>query len=171
VRAGDLEYARRRGRGVCILGVCGTVEDVAVRGATALLRRAVRACLRDGHCVAAPEVSGLTMLVSVRVVWLLFLRLLLSPWSHAGLLLEWQATEALSGAGGARHRVKLARQQRRDARSWDGAVAKAMSSGVDGSKLRRGRDRARHASLGAAPLLFRRLPCPLNRAAAAVFFF
>jgi len=43
-----------------------------------------------------PEVSGLAMLVSMRVVWLLFLRLLLGPWSRAGLLLECRATEALS---------------------------------------------------------------------------
>jgi hypothetical protein len=57
-----------RGHDVCILGMSGAVEDVAVRGATALLRRAVQACLRDGNRAAAPEVSGLTMLVSVRGV-------------------------------------------------------------------------------------------------------
>jgi hypothetical protein len=51
---------------VCVPATRG--HDVCIRGATALLRRAVQACLRDGNRAAAPEVSGLTMLVSVRGV-------------------------------------------------------------------------------------------------------
>jgi predicted DNA-binding protein with PD1-like motif len=61
------EYARRRGRGVCVLGASGAVGDVAVRGATAPLRGRFELLSVTGTVLpppAPPEASGLAVLVS-----------------------------------------------------------------------------------------------------------
>ncbi|XP_066379193.1 AT-hook motif nuclear-localized protein 27-like [Miscanthus floridulus] len=61
------EYARRRGRGVCVLGASGAVGDVAVRGAAAPLRGRFELLSVTGTVLpppAPPEASGLAVLVS-----------------------------------------------------------------------------------------------------------
>ncbi|KAF8687792.1 hypothetical protein HU200_042728 [Digitaria exilis] len=63
------EYARRRGRGVCVLGASGAVSgDVAVRGAAAPLRgRSFEILSVTGTVLpppAPPEASGLSVLLS-----------------------------------------------------------------------------------------------------------
>ncbi|XP_062229291.1 AT-hook motif nuclear-localized protein 18-like [Phragmites australis] len=61
------EYARRRGRGVCILGASGAVGDVAVRGVAAPLRGRFELLSVTGTVLpppAPPEASGLAVLLS-----------------------------------------------------------------------------------------------------------
>ncbi|KAJ1259969.1 hypothetical protein BS78_10G196200 [Paspalum vaginatum] len=61
------EYARRRGRGVCVLGASGAVGDVAVRGAAAPLRGRFELLSLTGTVLpppAPPEASGLAVLLS-----------------------------------------------------------------------------------------------------------
>ena len=61
------EYARRRGRGVCVLGALGAVGDVAVRGAAAPLRGRFELLSVTGTVLpppAPPEASGLAVLLS-----------------------------------------------------------------------------------------------------------
>jgi predicted DNA-binding protein with PD1-like motif len=61
------EYARRRGRGVCVLGASGAVADVAVRGAAAPLRGRFELLSVTGTVLpppAPPEASGLAVLLS-----------------------------------------------------------------------------------------------------------
>ncbi|TVU08201.1 hypothetical protein EJB05_41593, partial [Eragrostis curvula] len=61
------EYARRRGRGVCVLGASGSVGDVAVRGAAAPLRGRFELLSVTGTVLpppAPPEASGLAVVVS-----------------------------------------------------------------------------------------------------------
>ncbi|KAG2612956.1 AT-hook motif nuclear-localized protein 27-like [Panicum virgatum] len=61
------EYARRRGRGVCVLGASGAVGDVAVRGAAAPLRGRFELLSVTGTVLpppAPPEASGLAVLLS-----------------------------------------------------------------------------------------------------------
>ncbi|WVZ79334.1 hypothetical protein U9M48_026925 [Paspalum notatum var. saurae] len=61
------EYARRRGRGVCVLGATGAVADVAVRGAAAPLRGRFELLSVTGTVLpppAPPEASGLAVLLS-----------------------------------------------------------------------------------------------------------
>ncbi|CAN6194247.1 unnamed protein product [Urochloa humidicola] len=61
------EYARRRGRGVCVLGATGAVADVAVRGAAAPLRGRLELLSVTGTVLpppAPPEASGLAVLLA-----------------------------------------------------------------------------------------------------------
>ncbi|CAN6201080.1 unnamed protein product [Urochloa humidicola] len=61
------EYARRRGRGVCVLGATGAVADVAVRGAAAPLRGRFELLSVTGTVLpppAPPEASGLAVLLA-----------------------------------------------------------------------------------------------------------
>ncbi|PUZ59894.1 hypothetical protein GQ55_4G079900 [Panicum hallii var. hallii] len=61
------EYARRRGRGVCVLGASGAVGDVAVRGAAVPLRGRFELLSVTGTVLpppAPPEASGLAVLLS-----------------------------------------------------------------------------------------------------------
>ncbi|GJN38857.1 hypothetical protein PR202_gb27935 [Eleusine coracana subsp. coracana] len=62
------EYARRRGRGVCVLGATGAVGDaVAVRGAAAPLRGRFELLSLTGTVLpppAPPEASGLAVVLS-----------------------------------------------------------------------------------------------------------
>jgi predicted DNA-binding protein with PD1-like motif len=61
------EYARRRGRGVCVLGASGAVVDVAVRGAAAPLRGRYELLSLTGTVLpppAPPEASGLAVVLS-----------------------------------------------------------------------------------------------------------
>ncbi|XP_062178620.1 AT-hook motif nuclear-localized protein 27-like [Phragmites australis] len=61
------EYARRWGRGVCVLGASGAVGDVAVRGAATPLRGRFELLSVTGAVLpppAPPEASGLAVLLS-----------------------------------------------------------------------------------------------------------
>jgi predicted DNA-binding protein with PD1-like motif len=61
------EYARRRGRGVCVLGASGSVADAAVRGAAAPLRGRFELLSLTGTVLpppAPPEASGLAVVLS-----------------------------------------------------------------------------------------------------------
>jgi predicted DNA-binding protein with PD1-like motif len=61
------EYARRRGRGVCVLGASGAVADVSVRGAAAPLRGRYELLSLTGTVLpppAPPEASGLAVVLS-----------------------------------------------------------------------------------------------------------
>ncbi|KAG8075247.1 hypothetical protein GUJ93_ZPchr0006g46129 [Zizania palustris] len=61
------EYARRRGRGVCLLGASGAVADVAVRGAAAPLPGRFELLSMTGTVLpppAPPGASGLSVLLS-----------------------------------------------------------------------------------------------------------
>ncbi|CAL5048775.1 unnamed protein product [Urochloa decumbens] len=61
------EYARRRGRGVCVLGASGAVVDVAVRGAAAPLRGRFELLSVTGTVLpppAPPEASGLAVMLA-----------------------------------------------------------------------------------------------------------
>ncbi|KAG8059889.1 hypothetical protein GUJ93_ZPchr0002g25979 [Zizania palustris] len=61
------EYARRRGRGVCLLGASGAVVDVAVRGAAAPLPGRFELLSVTGTVLpppAPPGASGLSVLLS-----------------------------------------------------------------------------------------------------------
>uniref|UniRef100_A0A0E0C917 PPC domain-containing protein n=1 Tax=Oryza meridionalis TaxID=40149 RepID=A0A0E0C917_9ORYZ len=61
------EYARRRGRGVCLMGASGAVADVAVRGAAAPLPGRFELLSVTGTVLpppAPPGASGLSVLLS-----------------------------------------------------------------------------------------------------------
>ncbi|KAF0910246.1 hypothetical protein E2562_001434 [Oryza meyeriana var. granulata] len=62
-----VEYARRRGRSVCLLGASGVVADVAVHGAAALLPGRFEHLSVMGTVLpppAQPGASGLSVLLS-----------------------------------------------------------------------------------------------------------
>ncbi|XP_047074235.1 AT-hook motif nuclear-localized protein 29-like [Lolium rigidum] len=61
------EYARRRGRGVCVLGASGAVADVAVRGAAGPIPGRLELLSMTGTVLPPPapaEASGLAVLLS-----------------------------------------------------------------------------------------------------------